>query len=65
MEAEAERSGGGVLELGLYISRRRGTCEVVVNPSLRVEPDGPDSWAAQPMCFYCMFDPDTFDSQIS
>jgi len=48
VEAEVEEKRGRGLGLGLYISRRRGTCEVV-NPSLRVERYGPGSWAAQPM----------------
>jgi len=50
VEAKVEEKRGRGLGLGLYISRRRGTCEVV-NPSLRVERYGygPGSWAAQPM----------------
>ena len=48
VEAEVEEKRGWGLGLRFYILRRRGICEVV-NPSPRVEHDGPKIWASRPM----------------
>jgi hypothetical protein len=50
VEAEVEEKRGWGLGLRFYILRRRGICEVV-NPSPRVEHDGPKIWASRPMFF--------------